>query len=61
MSAHLVCQNLLLRLVAVLEQLLHNIVAKDISHQLQAVGLDLPENLLLLVTVGGLQLLLDEA
>ena len=61
MSLHLVRQNLLLRLVTVLEQLLNNVIAENISHQLQAVGLDLAENLLLLIAVGRLELLLDEA
>lgn len=60
MSLHLVRQNLLLRLIPMLKQLLDDVVAKDIGHQLQAVGLDLAEHLLLLVAVGSFQFLLDE-
>lgn len=61
MSPHLIRENLLLRLVTMLEQLLHNVIAEDICHQLQTVGLDLAEHLFLLVTVGSFQLLLDKA
>ena len=61
MALHPVGQLLLLRLVAVLEELLHDVVAEDVRHQLQRVGEDLPEELRLLVAVGGLQLALDEA
>jgi hypothetical protein len=39
---------------------LNDIVAEDIGHQLQGVGLNLAENLLLLITVGCLQFLLDK-
>lgn len=60
MSFHLVCQNLLLRLVAMLEELLYNIISKDVCHQLQTIALNLTENLLLFVTVCRLQFLLDE-
>lgn len=41
MTFHLIGQQLLLRLVAVLKQLLNDIVAKDISHELDRVGLNL--------------------
>lgn len=61
MTAHLICQDLLLGLVTMFKQLLNNIVPEDIGHQLQGVGLNFSEDLLLLVTVGGLKLLLDEA
>lgn len=44
-----------------LEQFLDHIVAEDVCHELKCIGLDLVEDLFLLVTVGGLQLLLDEA
>lgn len=60
MTAHLVGKDLLLSLVAMLEQFLDNIVAEDIGHQLEAVWLDLAENLLLFIAVRSLELLLDE-
>lgn len=60
MATHLVRQNLLLSLVAMLEQLLYHIISKHIGHQLQTVRLDFSENLLLLITVGSFKLLLDE-
>lgn len=60
MSPHLIRQNLLLRLVTMLKQLLHNIVTEDIGHQLQTVWLDLSEHLLLFVAVGSFQLLLNK-
>lgn len=53
-SLHLVCQNLLLGLVSVFKELLNNVVAEHIRHQLQAVGLDLAEHLFLLIAVGRL-------
>ena len=34
MALHLIGKNLLLRLIAMLKQLLHDIVAKDVRHQL---------------------------
>lgn len=61
MSLHLVGKNLLLRLVAMLKQLLNNVVPKHIGHQLKAVRLDFTEHLLLLIAVRGFQLLLDES
>lgn len=61
MIHHLVGQNLLLVLVAVLKQFLNNVIAKNVGHQLQCVRLDLAEHLLFLVAVGSLQLLLDKA
>lgn len=61
MTLHLIREDLLLRLVTMLEELLHNIVAEDVCHQLQRVWLDLTEDLFLLVTVGSFQLLLNEA
>lgn len=60
MPLHLIGEDFLLSLVAVLEKLLHHVIPKNIRHQLQAVRLDFPENLLLLVTVGSLEFLLDE-
>lgn len=60
MILHLFSQNSLLYLVPVLEQLLDDIVAEDVRHQLEGVGLDLAEQLLLLIAVGRFQLLLDE-
>lgn len=43
------------------EELLDNIVSKNILHQLQAVLLDFPEYLVFLIAVRGLQFLLNEA
>lgn len=60
MTLHLICKYLLLRLIAVLEKLLNNIVAKDIRHKLKAVGLDFAEDLVLLVAICGFQHVLDE-
>ena len=59
-ALHLVCQLLLLRLVAMLEELLDHVVAKHVGHQLKGVGVDLGEELGLLVAIRRLQLGLDE-
>jgi hypothetical protein len=59
-SLHLIRQDLLLRLVSMFKQLLDDIVAKYIGHQLQAIGLNLAKHLLLLVAVGRFQFLLNE-
>ena len=61
MALHLIGKNLLLRLIAMLKQLLHDIVAKDVRHQLQAVWVNFAENLFLFIAVGRFELLLDEA
>ena len=61
MVFHLVCQNLLLRLIAVLEQLLNDVVAEDIGHQLKRIGLNLGKYLVFLIAVCCLQFLLDES
>lgn len=60
MPFHLVRQDLLLCLISVLKQFLNNVIAKDISHQLKTVWLNLTEHLFFLIAVGSLQLLLDE-
>lgn len=57
---HATGQDLLLILVPVLKELLNHIVAKDVSHQLHRVLLDLAEDSIFLLALGGLQLLLDE-
>lgn len=61
MALHLIGNNLFLGLVAMLEELLDNVVAKHVCHQLQAVGLDFAEHLLFLVAIRCLQLLLNES
>jgi hypothetical protein len=61
MVLHLLSQYSFLDLISMFEQLLNDVVAENISHQLQGVGLNLAEQLLFLVTIGGFQLLLDEA
>jgi len=58
--SHLVRQDLLLRLIAMLEELLNYVVAKDISHQLNGVWIELSEDLVLLIAIGSLELLLNE-
>ena len=60
MVFHMLSQNSFLHLITVLEELLNNIVAKDICHKLQGVGLYLAEDLLLLVTICSFEFLLDE-
>lgn len=57
---HLIGQDLLLGLITMFEEFLDDIIAEDVGHQLNGVGLNLPKDLILLITVGGLQLLLDE-
>ncbi len=44
-----------------LEELLDDVVSKHVLHQGGGVGLDFSEDLVLLVAVGRLELLLDEA
>ncbi len=61
MSSHLIRQSLFLRLIAVLEELLDNVIAKNVSHELNCVWMELPEDLVFLVAVGGLELLLNES
>lgn len=60
MVLHLIRQDLFLRLVAMLKELLDHIVAKDVRHELHSIGKDLPESLIFLITVGRLELLLNE-
>ncbi len=43
------------------EEFLDHVIAKDIGHQLDSVGEDLSEDLILLVAVGCLKLLLNES
>ena len=43
-----------------LEQLLNDVVAEDIGHQLKRIGLNLGKDLVFLIAVCGLQFLLDE-
>ncbi len=57
---HLVGKDLFLRLIAMLEELLYNIIAENVGHQLNRVGMYLPENLFFLIAVSRLELELDE-
>jgi hypothetical protein len=57
---HVLGQNSFLHLIAVFEELLNNIVAKDICHKLQGVGLYLAEDLVLLITICSLKFLLNK-
>lgn len=61
LALHLLRKDPLLRLVAVIEELLHHIVSEDILHQLHRIRLDLSEDLVLLVAIRSLQLLLNES
>lgn len=54
------CEESLLRHVAMLEELLNHVVAKDVMHQLQSRTVQFMKDTLLVVTVGILQLGLDE-
>jgi hypothetical protein len=60
LAFHLCGQDFLLDLIAMFEELLYDVVAEHVLHQLQGVGLDLTENLILLIAVRCLQLFLDE-
>lgn len=61
MTLHLSDKDLLLRLVAMLEELLDDVIAKDVLHQLQRILLELAKHALLDFAVGGFELLLDKA
>ena len=61
MSLHLGCEDLLLGLTSVLKELLSNVITKNISHELQRIRQDFLKDLLLVVTVGSLELLLNES
>lgn len=43
-----------------LEELLYDVVAEDILHELECIGLNFSENLVLLVTVGSLKFFLNK-
>lgn len=60
MVLHLLSQDTLLHLVSMLKQLLDDIVAENVCHELKSVRLNFTENLLLLITIRSLKLLLDE-
>ena len=60
MSPHLIGQYLLLRLIPVFEELLNNIIAENIGHQLNRIWIQLSEDLVFFVAVGRLKLLLNE-
>jgi hypothetical protein len=53
---HRICQNLFLGLIPVLEELLDDIIAKYVRHQLNSVWQDFVKELILFVTIGGLEL-----
>jgi hypothetical protein len=61
MILHALCQHSLLKLVAVFKEFLNNIIAKDIRHKLQSVGVDFTEDLVLFITICRLEFLLDES
>lgn len=57
---HLLGENLLLNLIAMLEKLLNDVVAKHILHQLDGVGLDFVKDTFLFFAVGHDELVLNE-
>jgi hypothetical protein len=61
MTLHLIGKDLLLRLIAMLEEFLDHIIAEHIGHQLDRVWLYLGKNLVFLIRIGILQFLLNEA
>jgi len=60
LTLHFVREDLLHVLVAMLEELLNDVVSKDVGHQLHRISLNLLEDPLFLVAVGRLELLLNE-
>jgi hypothetical protein len=60
LAPHPLAEDLLLHLVSMFKELLDNIVAKHVLHELDSVRLDLAEHLVLLVAVSSLKLRLDE-
>jgi len=61
LTLHLSSQDLLLSLVAMLKELLNDVVAKNVLHQLQGIGKKLAEDLFLFLAVGSLELALNES
>lgn len=61
MALHLFSQNRLLGLITVLKELLQNVIAKNVRHQLQRVRKHFFKHHLLLFAVGRLELLLDKS
>ena len=61
LAAHLAREQLFVFLVAVIEELLDNVVSENVSHQWDGIGLNLTEDSLLFIRVGGLQFRLDES
>ena len=59
--SHLVGQNLLLRLVAVFEEFLYDVIPKHVGHQLYGISRKFSEDLIFLIAVGSLKLLLDKS
>ena len=50
-----------MHLVAVLKELLNDVIPEDVLHQLKPIGLDFSEHLFLLVAVCCLELVLDKS
>ena len=61
MALHLTNKNLLLSLVTVLEELLDDVVAKDILHELERILLEFPEDTFLDFAICSFELLLDKS
>ena len=61
MAFHLVRQYLLLRLVAMFEKFLDDVVAEYVLHELHDIWQNFFEDCLFFVAVGRLELLLDES
>lgn len=52
MAFHLICKNLLLRLIAMLEELLNDVVSENVCHELYRVRLYFAKDLIFLIAVG---------
>ena len=54
MVSHLICEDLLLGLITMLEEFLYHVVTEDISHKLYGIRMNLSEHLVFLIAVGSL-------
>ena len=61
MPLHLFSQDTLLKLIPMLKELLNNIVPEHVGHQLERIWLYFTENCLFLITICGLELLLNKS
>ena len=54
MVSHLICEDLLLGLIAMFKEFLYHVVTEHISHELYGVRMDFSEHLIFLIAVRGL-------